>query len=127
MPSLHLAIAPVGSLSSGLPEPPVAFDALLVLVGRTRSVGGAAAGAAAGAAGGRAAGVAGGGAGAGAGMVVAAAAPAAATPPCFEHAPRPPFDIVPSVQVTIALVLAAFALALAAFFAAAVAFLSTPP
>jgi len=46
---------------------------------------------------------------------------AAAIPPCPEHAPRPPFDVEPSVQATIALVDDFGA------FAAAVAFASTPP
>ena len=59
MPSLHLAVAPAALLSSGAPEPPVAFEVLEVvvreLVVRVAAAGGA-------------------GAGAGAGAVVAAAA-----------------------------------------------------
>jgi hypothetical protein len=42
-------------------------------------------------------------------------------PPWLEHAPRPPFDIVPSVQATFVVLL------LAGLLAAAVAFASTPP
>jgi hypothetical protein len=106
-------------LSSGAPEPPVAFEVLEVvvreLVVRVAADGGAgAAGAGAGTGAARGA-----GAGAGAGAVVAAAA--AAIPPCPEQAPRPPLDWLPSVQATIALALAFSA------FAAAVAFASTPP
>jgi len=130
-PSLHFAIAPVGSLSSALPEPLVAFDLLLAVeaVVRARLAAGAAAAAGAGVGAAAAAGVgAGVGAGAGAGAVGALAAPDC-TPPCPEQAPRPPFDDDPSVQVTVADALAAVPLAeaLAAFAAAAVAFLSTPP
>jgi hypothetical protein len=122
MPSLHFAVAPVGSLSSAFPDPPVALvlDAGAAVL--TRSVGGAGAGAAGGLTGAvlRAAGGVGAGAGAGVAAGAAAAEDAEAIPPCLEHAPRPAFDIEPSVQVT-------ELLPLAAVFAAAVAFLSTPP
>ncbi|MDQ2891195.1 MAG: hypothetical protein M3R65_11695 [Gemmatimonadota bacterium] len=74
---------------------------------------------------------------AGAGVAAGAAMVAAPLmPPCREQAPRPPFDIVPSVQLTVALailpdlgatVALAFALALALALAAAVFAASTPP
>ncbi len=126
IPSLHLAIAPFASVSSGLPEPPVSLDELEdelsdFVVDRTRSDGGAGAAVAAGLiAGGRAAGVDGAGAAAGVGAIGAAAEAFAAKPPCLEQAPRPPLDMVPSVQLTIAF-------AFIALCAAFVAFLSTPP
>jgi len=59
-------------------------------------------------------------AGAAIGAAAAAAAPAF-TPPWPEHAPRPAFDIDPSLQVTIAAPVAAFAAAGAAIAGAAAA------
>jgi len=98
MPSLHLAIAPTGLLSSFAPEPAVALEAVAAFDAL------AGLGVDAGAAGG----------------VTAAAAPAF-TPPWPEQAPRPPFDIEPSVQVTIAALVAALAGAAAAGAGAAAA------
>lgn len=85
---MHLAIAPAGLLSSLAPDPAVALLAV-------ERVGAAAAALAARA-----------GAGLAAGAVAGAIAAAALIPPWPEHAPRPPLDIVPSVQLTIAAALA---------------------
>ena len=122
IPSLHFAVAPVGSLSSALPELPVALDVVAAGAAvRTRSEGGA---------------------GAGAGGAVDAGRSCAPSeqgraperglvreqqqlqPRRFRRAWSTrralPSTVVPSVQVT-------ELPPLAAFFAAAVAFASTPP
>jgi hypothetical protein len=80
-----LAIAPTGLLSSFAPDPAVALDAVEAFAALVAFAGlGVDAAAAAGAA------------------IAAVAAAPLLTPPWPEHAPRPPFDIDPSLHVTIA-------------------------
>jgi hypothetical protein len=90
-PSLHCAVAPVGSLRTLAPDPFVVVVVAVVLDADRRAEGGSTVVGAAAVvvepAGGRAAGV--GLCAASAEEVLLVAVPAVATPPCREHAPRP--------------------------------------